>query len=565
MSDVQNLSKIEPDAVINAEHDGRTYVWKRWDPEKTGLTVLALENHRTGWSLCTTHSNPKVRVAAHKAWAGARHSRAPGHTADIMNEMGQKGVNPDEKLETTFKTYGHASVADMAEVDVHFNSVPMHVPFWIFNNQVINAGQEKSTRYQTEFDSARLESCAVYPGCEGLESEYQAFLGKAFSTFTHMRKTLGPRFTEFYRPESKKEENSLASRVLDTARFSLLFGQMTGFCTGTTARDWARTVAMLKASHLPQYNELGADLELLLAVPEEIEKGIGVLAEAPSLIRHTEPDTAARENVARLHRYLLNTSLLQDVKKESHFQGSREIAGDLVPRSYTEGDKLAAEYICSIWPGMNPHEVLHWASTRPQAVKRDISRIIFNGHSHTEELPVPMATRGMTVIYDCSMGEIRDFNRHRGQTRFAQAPSPLINGPMSRATFDEVLARGFGNALYLDVPEFAREKQEYVDMMSSFYDNLASFADRVEDKAGDMTVMMNLLPLGHMFPFWMHLDPKQAEYFTALRVRPGGHINYRTLAFDANQMICDSDPYLEGMRLHKRPDPADRQEFFNRS
>ena len=63
----------------------------------------------------------------------------------------------------------------------------------------------------------------------------------------------------------------------------------------------------------------------------------------------------------------------------------------------------------------------------------------------------------------------------------------------------------------------------------------------------------------------MHGDPKQAAYLTAQRSRPGGHINYRTLAYDANQLIASSDAYLSGIKLAKRPDPSSQEEFFDRS
>ncbi|MGZ3646627.1 MAG: hypothetical protein ACXVCM_22580, partial [Ktedonobacteraceae bacterium] len=74
-----------------------------------------------------------------------------------------------------------------------------------------------------------------------------------------------------------------------------------------------------------------------------------------------------------------------------------------------------------------------------------------------------------------------------------------------------------------------------------------------------------LLPLAHRVDLWMHGDPKQAAYLTAQRSRPGGHINYRSLAYEANQLLAKSDPYLSGMQLSKKPDPSSREEFFDRS
>ena len=77
--------------------------------------------------------------------------------------------------------------------------------------------------------------------------------------------------------------------------------------------------------------------------------------------------------------------------------------------------------------------------------------------------------------------------------------------------------------------------------------------------------MLNLLPLSHQVPLWMHGDPKQAIYMPHQRVRPGGQINYRILAWEANQLLASSDPYLEAIRLGARPEAGSRKEFFDRS
>jgi hypothetical protein len=63
----------------------------------------------------------------------------------------------------------------------------------------------------------------------------------------------------------------------------------------------------------------------------------------------------------------------------------------------------------------------------------------------------------------------------------------------------------------------------------------------------------------------MHGDPKQALYLTAQRVRPGGHINYRALAYEANQLLAASDPYLSAIKQPACPNPSSRPEFFDRS
>ncbi|MEM4711175.1 MAG: hypothetical protein QXL18_04460, partial [Candidatus Woesearchaeota archaeon] len=100
--------------MVNADKTLKTNEeeWNFYSEDKTGLSAITYYKNNTGVVLAEILSNPKKRVAAHIAWAGARHSRSPGDTIDILVEMGEKGVDPDEKLDNTFKNYGHASVAD---------------------------------------------------------------------------------------------------------------------------------------------------------------------------------------------------------------------------------------------------------------------------------------------------------------------------------------------------------------------------------------------------------------------------------------------------------------------
>src|SRR5215467_4964843 len=159
-----------------------SYRWFTYAADVTGLRLICLEDLATGAIATTSTANPQKRTAAHKAWAGARQSRAPGMPWEILHEMGEKGVNPDQKLEEMFHGYGHASVGDMARLAVDMGKVPMHLCLALFQEGSLNSGQEKSTRYQSAFGKAILHPIRHYvpeslpeEGLEALEKEYQAF------------------------------------------------------------------------------------------------------------------------------------------------------------------------------------------------------------------------------------------------------------------------------------------------------------------------------------------------------------------------------------------------------
>ncbi len=177
-------------------------------------------------------------------------------------------------------------------------------------------------------------------------------------------------------------------------------------------------------------------------------------------------------------------------------------------------------------------------------------------------------TTNMTLVVESFLGELRDLNRHRAWGRFV--PLPLVFGEsLTKDGVEQILARGFGLPLYLtEVAEFASYKELFEQDLYAYYQKLQTFLDRVFERYGkaiDYSFALNLLPLAHQVNIWLHGDPKQALYLTWQRVRPGGHINYRALAYEANQLLASSDPYLAALRLTHRPDASSREEFFDRS
>ena len=149
--------------------------------------------------------------------------------------------------------------------------------------------------------------------------------------------------------------------------------------------------------------------------------------------------------------------------------------------------------------------------------------------------------------------------------KYAYFDNPKLEG------LEDVFDR-FANKRYIargkEMPGFNNLRQEFIKDMDQYYQKLYCFVGDLYDQLGetvDYSFVINLLPLAHQVSLWMHADPKQALYMTHQRVRPGGHINYRDQVWRANMLISGSDPYLSGMQLGERPDPASRDEFFNRS
>ncbi len=550
--------------------------WSLYSEEELGIPALTMHNNDTGVTLATILGNPELRLASYVAWAGARHSRAPGDTIDILLEMKGKGVNPDEKLETTFKTYGHASVGDMARLAVQFNNVPMHFPAAMFNATAINSGQEKSTRYQKEFSGAILHPLKMYlpeqAGLEALEGKYQDLGRLALMNFKELKEPITKSYTEFYKPENEKQEKSLGSRVLDTIRFNLLLGQSSGFALETSARDWSRMIGQLKASPMKYYRSIGNQLEEFLAPNPKIEEELGFLAEAPSLIRHTDPDNTVKKDMAELREFLEQNNFKEALRGyiRKGFQGVQDQKAALISPGNSSVKRMAAQYILALEPRSDYNAVLGWLDHLPDEKKSSLSNIIMENHSHHKEIPLQLArTSDISVVMEGTLGELRDFNRHRAFGRFMQN-LPLFYGEQtSFSKAMDYLESGFGLPSYInDVKEFSGFKKEMIERLNDYYDGAINFMQSVNQTVGDDVdygFIQNIMPLAHKSNLWLHGAPRDAHYLTRLRVRPGGHINYRILTYDAAQLISESDPFLFGMKMEGRPDPASREEFFDRS
>ncbi len=566
------------DLPLEQEYRVAPYRWFTYAPDVTGLRLICLEDNETGTVVTTTIANPQKRTAAQRAWAGARQSRAAGMPWDILHEMGEKGVDPDQKIEQMFHGYGHASVGDMARLAVDFGRVPMHLCLALFNLSSLNSGQEKSTRYQSTFGKALLHPLHLYlssaiPQEEltHLEAQYQSFGALSLELFAKQKALLLTDFELYFQANKTdpQQRSALTSRVLDCVRSFLLFGQWSGMSFETSARDWSRILSELKASPLAYYQRVASQVERLLAPSPEEEAILKYKAEAPSLIRHTSPAKTTNTNLARLQVYLsTQTDLLQQVPLHYAPPQSVKQYVELLSSHYTEGERLLAEYIQLLWPGLKREPLLAWLHNCAAESKHAMSNIIFANHSNYNELPAFARTTRMTLVVESFLGELRDFNRHRAWGRFF--PLPLVFGqPLTLDTARQILAHGYGLPLYLsEIPAFAKHRASFEHDLQYYYTRLLAFLDEVAaryDSTIDYTFVLNLLPLAHQISLWMHGDPKQAIYLTSQRSRPGGHINYRALAYEANQLLAASDPYLSAIQLSQKPDPSSRAEFFDRS
>ena len=109
--------------------------------------------------------------------------------------------------------------------------------------------------------------------------------------------------------------------------------------------------------------------------------------------------------------------------------------------------------------------------------------------------------------------------------------------------------------------------QQFEADLCFYYQELKNFIDEAKNFAGfPKSLFLQLLPFANNMKMWLHGSIKETSYITNLRVRPGGHINYRHLAYLISQKATDKDPLLQSLNLSqdRLPNPNSKQEFFDR-
>lgn len=519
------------------------YIWKVYD---VGLTVLALENPKNGIVVSTVLTGLPQRLASTKAWAGARHSRSAMAPWEILWEMQEKNIDADTKLTDTAIKIGHASVGDLARVQFDLSNVPVHLLTNLFLEGWGNGGQEKSTRYQVKFGTSKL-----FAG--------NSKLGKlALKLYNKNYDRIYKAFKKYYKPD-ETQENTLISRTLDCVRFFLPWGQCSGATFENSVRDTCRIISELKASPLLVYRDLANQVERLFNPTLEEESQLGITAEAPGLFKHTEAATTTNDNLVILKNYLEKLKTLPKPNKKFKGQVIQEVV--LVDKKYSAVEKMIAQYILLIYPGLDFFKLLEWVKKLKPKNKKEISRIIFSGHNHHDVMSFLTRTSDTTVLVRGFLGEDRDLIRQRAWGRFIPIPG-VFGLKLDRALMDQILASGFGIPENLNFREFSSVRKAFISDLKTYYKELFKL---FKNKKDNYEEIINLLPLAHQVDLIMHGTPGQIPYLYHLRRRPGGHCNYRLLMNSFGDQLASSDPYLSAVSKNQPINLLSREDFFDRS
>jgi hypothetical protein len=540
------------------------------DPDKTDLVIVSVTDSRTGYTVRTALPNSGKQTASIMAFAGARFSRSALSAEELFQEIRAAGSNANEKLANIFRNYGHSSVADMAQLFAYIEQIPDHYSTIFFNETSVGGGQQRSTRYQ-DFGNSKplgLNSLGINSDEENYDKVNESLLDLqqyALDKYKYWQAELTSSYIKGYGIDenNKSETGALTARVFDSTRYFLPSGLMnkTSLAYITSAREWARLISVFKASPEQELVYLAEQLEVLFAPDESYAKEIQYTAEAPDLIRHTQADTITRNNLSELKRYLIKELKIEQSLELSQTIGYHSLNVELLDIKLSAGSKILFQHILTLYPNASVKSVLDWTSELTEDQERIISQILFKDFNHHKQMGNLFRVNTHSFVLTSSNSELRDLNRHRAWGRYI----PILN----TENYEASVYNGYTLPLYLtDNPIFTSIREEFEKDLQGYYAKLQDLVSLTREYNWfPLYLWTQLLPFGHIFTSIFHASPKEISYMTQLRVRPGGHINYRYLAYELARLGAESEPLLSALipDTITKPDANSREEFIDRS
>jgi hypothetical protein len=540
------------------------------DPDKTDLVIVSVTDKRTGYTVRTALPNSGKQTASIMAFAGARFSRSALSAEELFQEIRQAGSNANEKLANIFRNYGHSSVADMAQLFAYIEQIPDHYSTIFFNETSIGGGQQRSTRYQ-DFGNSKpvsLESLGLDKNLKNYNEINQKILDLqeyALDKYKYWQEKLTEEYTKVYAIDNKNksETGALIARVFDSTRYFLPSGLMnkTSLAYITSAREWARLISVFKASN--EYNLicLAEQLEILFAPDDNIAEDLNYIPEAPDLIRHTEADTITKDNLTELKNYLQKELNIEKSLEFTNIVKYHQLEVELLDIKLTSGAKILLQHILTIYPNAIIQSVLDFINNLNSEQEFQISKIIFKNFNHHKQMGNLFRVNTHSFVLTSSNSELRDLNRHRAWGRYI----PIFN----TTNYKNIIYTGYTLPMYLsENTDLQTIRQDFEKDLQEYYTKLQQFIDLSSKYEWfPQYIYIQLLPFAHIFTSFFHASPKEISYMTQLRVRPGGHINYRYLAYEMAKLGSKSENLLSAIMSNNiiQPNPCSREEFIDRS
>jgi len=525
-----------------------------YDPQ---FGIAGIEDPKTKMRVYTVVQQHGIKKAAFTAYSGARYSRSEKSMLEILKEVVKTAVGKNitmdehaaERVEQIVNSYGHPSVADMSHNFICIENIPMITMMRFFYLNPKQDGQERSTRFQ-DFSNPNF----WIPESQKDNEEYKDLLMGSIDGYNHLKdETYAALQKKFnINLNDKDEEKALEARTFDTLRHFIPMGMRTAGCAIMSSRDWSRYISLLKGSNQEVERELGDLLfDLLIGTPELSEQGY--IPESDVLIRHAEANNSAFQTIETLKK-LFSTDCKIDWK-------TLERTEDVQGASTTEVGVAFADHLALL----SKNRVIMEDYVIQNRKKYEVffsqaSEEIFKTHYHYNQLGPFFQTGAIGIKGVLDIGAMKDFNRHRSLERFI----PFCE---NNVEVGALLENGYGLCAYLYEPGLEELRLRYDTVLGCQYRMIKNFYN--SNPALTTEELRYLLPHAHLTPYRMYGSLDDMMYVEMLRIRPGGHINYRIEAWYWKQWMQNSQiiglTQLWGAIPLNEPNASSKEEFVNRS
>lgn len=550
------------------------------ESKDTGLRVHSIRCDKTGIVLHTVIPNDSMSTASVSSYVAARYSRSKKSIIELLSELVDKGTDATAKMGEIYRTYGHASVADMAGVFLYIENVPSMYAARFFQETNVGAGMERSTRYQ-DFSGDKhgqfntLEAMLVDTSKVDSSKLNTLFLTAQdlyFEKYTKWTSALYGLFAMRYGIDDSNKAHiaALKARVFDTSRAFLPWGGFNKTSLGylSSAREWSRLIALFKGGSDSLLAHIGLMMEEILSPSLEVQEELEFTPEVDDLIRYTSAQETTKNNVKTLEDYLNKyTSLQAHQSNPIRHCSYRNNSVYMIPNDVGVVKTLFS-YISVIYPKLEPQDIISAIKSLKHEQLEDISYIIFAGHTQHNQMPIMARNGDYGFIINCAFSEMRDLNRHRAMGRFC--PTMLSDNGVKTAS----QTMQWTMSPYLDNyhnPDFNIDDgvilQEFQSDLQECNDALAAFeAEANQYDCIDPNIYKQLWLFATYTPILMFGSTRDWHYLAHLRVRPGGHIAYRIHSMYVADLLARSHPLLSALAEigSQDVDPFSREQFLDR-
>lgn len=522
------------------------------------LGIASIESDTSNIKVLTLLQQAGTKRPSVSAYLGARYSRSSESVSTIAEEVSTGSGDAAQRLAKIFHGYGHASVADMCPLTVCLENVPMVTAMRFFYlNPVIVGGQERSSRYQ-DFGNGSWRDLSLINSSQfdqhafsGLNYDYRRIMQFQLTSYKHLLERTTPVLADYFQIDenNKKEVAALTSRSFDVARHLLPMGLNTSLVGIMSARMWSEYISYLMASTQKVENELGALIKSLLIGEGFV--GTDYVPEADNLIKYTEANYTREETAKKL------VSLFKNLEK---FNGARSSEGTVVSHNPHAITSLLSKIALLV----DPRSTTDYHYSADDFNK--IVEILLKTHNHHKQIGTLGQSGAIVLNGSTDLGSLKDLNRHRSLERFI----PLLENQIDiQAELDYKEPYRLCEYLHLDYPAIKELKEMYDTSFKTTYTYIRNWhASAVEligkDAATEYT--RYLLPHAHNTAYEFYGSVDDLLYTISLRIRPGGHINYRSIAYDwLATLAADSPLWKPLLQKLSKPDAGSTLEFIDRS